>query len=97
MAAHSSVLAWRTPGTGEPGGLPSMGSHRVGHDCSDLAAAARELRVGFAGGSVVENLPASVGDAVQSLGQEDTLENEMATHSIIPAWGSPWTAEPGEL
>ena len=40
MAAHSSVLAWRTPGTGEPGGLPSMGSHRVGHDYSDLAAAA---------------------------------------------------------
>ena len=40
MAAHSSVLAWRIPGTGEPGGLPSMGSHRVGHDWSDLAAAA---------------------------------------------------------
>ena len=40
MAAHSSVLAWRIPGTGEPGGLPSMGSHRVGHDRSDLAAAA---------------------------------------------------------
>ena len=34
------VLAWRIPGTGEPGGLPSMGSHRVGHDWSDLAAAA---------------------------------------------------------
>ena len=32
MAAHSSVLAWRIPGTGDPGGLPSMGSHRVGHD-----------------------------------------------------------------
>ena len=32
MAAHSSVLAWRIPGTGKPGGLPSMGSHRVGHD-----------------------------------------------------------------
>ena len=32
MAAHSSVLAWRIPGTREPGGLPSMGSHRVGHD-----------------------------------------------------------------
>ena len=32
MATHSSVLAWRTPETGEPGGLPSMGSHRVGHD-----------------------------------------------------------------
>ena len=40
MATHSSVLARRTPGTGEPGGLPSMGSHRVGHDWSDLAAAA---------------------------------------------------------
>ena len=32
MATHSSVLAWRVPGTAEPGGLPSMGSHRVGHD-----------------------------------------------------------------
>ena len=40
MATHSSVLAWRIPGTGEPGGLPSMGSHRVGHDWIDLAAAA---------------------------------------------------------
>ena len=43
MATHSSVLAWRIPGTGEPGGLPSMGSHRVGHDWSDLAAAAAAL------------------------------------------------------
>ena len=42
MATHSSVLAWRIPGTGEPGGLPSMESHRVGHDRSDLAAAAAE-------------------------------------------------------
>ena len=40
MATHCSILAWRIPGTGEPGGLPSMGSHRVGHDWSDLAAAA---------------------------------------------------------
>ena len=39
MATHSSVLAWRIPGTGEPGGLLFMGSHRVGHDWSDLAAA----------------------------------------------------------
>ena len=42
MATHSSVLAWRIPGTGEPGGLPSMGSHRVRHDWCDLAAAATE-------------------------------------------------------
>ena len=40
MATYSSVLAWRIPGTGEPGGLPSMGSHRVRHDWSDLAVAA---------------------------------------------------------
>ena len=40
MATHSRVLAWRIPETGEPGGLPSMGSHRVGHDWSNLAAAA---------------------------------------------------------
>ena len=42
MATHSSVLAWRIPGTGEPGGLLSMGPHRVGRDWSDLAAAAVE-------------------------------------------------------
>ena len=40
MAIHSSVLVWRIPGMGEPGGLPSMGSHRVGHDWSNLAVAA---------------------------------------------------------
>ena len=43
MATHSSVLAWRIPGMGEPCGLPSMGSHRVGHDWSDLAAAAAAI------------------------------------------------------
>ena len=40
MATHSSVLAWRIPGMGEPGGLPSLGLHSVGHDWGDLAAAA---------------------------------------------------------
>ena len=54
MAAHSSVLAWRIPGTAEPGGLPSMGSHRVGHDWSDLAAAAA--------GSMVKNPPTNAAD-----------------------------------
>ena len=44
MAAHSSVLAWRLPGTGEPGGLPSMGSHRVGDDWRDLAATAAWIK-----------------------------------------------------
>ena len=45
MATHSSVLAWRIPWMGEPGGLPSMGSHRVGYDWSNLAAAAAVSRV----------------------------------------------------
>ena len=45
MATHSSVLAWRIPGTGEPGGLPSMESHRVRHDWSDLATAVLYLGV----------------------------------------------------
>ena len=43
MATHSSILAWRIPGMAEPGGLPSMGSHRVGHDWSDLAATEQSL------------------------------------------------------
>ena len=45
MATHSSVLAWRIPGMGEPGGLLSLGSHRVGQDWSDLAAAAADFKV----------------------------------------------------
>ena len=53
MATHSSVLAWRIPGTGAPGGLPSMGLHRVGHDWSDLAAAA-----GLS--NIVYSVPASI-------------------------------------
>ena len=47
MATHSSVLAWRIPGTGEPDWLPSMRSHRVGHDWSDLAAAAAAVHHSF--------------------------------------------------
>ena len=45
MAAHSSVLAWRIPGMAEPGGLPSVGSHRFGHDWSDLAATAAAVPI----------------------------------------------------
>ena len=43
MATHSSVLAWRIPGAGDPDGLPSMGSHRVGHNRSNLATAAATI------------------------------------------------------
>ena len=78
MATHSSVLAWRIPGTGEPGGLPSMGSHRVGHDGSDLAAAAAVAQS-------IMNPPAMQETWVRSLGWEDPLEEGMATHSSILA------------
>ena len=47
MATHSSVLAWRIPGTGEPGGLPSTGSHRVGHNWSNLVQQQHKAAVRF--------------------------------------------------
>ena len=56
MAAHSSIYAWRIPGTEEPGGLPSMGSHRVGHDWSDLAAAACTWTFVMAGEFVISSV-----------------------------------------
>ena len=55
MATHSSVLAWRIPGTGEPDGLPSMGSHRVEHDRSDLAAVAAAAAIPSVATHVVAN------------------------------------------
>ena len=64
MATHSSVLAWRIPGTGEPGGLPSMGSHRVRHNWSDLAAAAAAVGhwQGLSPSSEVEKFTSVWGD-----------------------------------
>ena len=52
---------------------------------------------GFHGGSVVKNLPNNAGDRVQSLDLGDSLEKEMATHSSILAWETPWTEEPGGI
>ena len=81
MATHSSVLAWRIPGMGEPGWLLSTGSHRVGHNWSDLAAAATAKQERW----------------VWSLAQEDALQKRMVTHSSILAWRIPWTEESGRL
>ena len=53
--------------------------------------------LGFPGGSVVKNSPATEEMWVRSLGQEDPLEKEMATHSSIFGWRIPWTEEPGGL
>ena len=54
MATHSSVLAWRIPGTAEPGGLPSMGSNRVGHDSS--SSSSRDILESQGGIFCLENL-----------------------------------------
>ena len=87
MATHSSVLAWRIPGTVEAGGLPSMGSHRVRHDWSNLAAAAAEyimrntgLEEAQAGIKIAKK---NINMRVWSLGQEDPLEEEMATTPVL--------------
>ena len=98
MATHSSVLAWRIPGTGEPGGLPSMGSHRVGHDWSNLtAAAAAGFTGGFPPGSDGKNLPASAGDLGLIPGSGRSPGEGSDNHSNILAWRIPWTEESGRL
>ena len=57
MATHSSVLAWRIPGMGEPGGLPSMGSHRVGHDWSDVVVVVEWINGSRSWTSTAANIP----------------------------------------
>ena len=52
---------------------------------------------GFTGGSLIKSLPANAGGVGSTLGQDDPLEEEMATHSSILAWRIPWTGEPGRL
>ena len=59
MATHSSILAWEIPRTEEPGGLQSKGSKRIRHDSATEHTA---VKVGFLGGSVVNNWPANAGD-----------------------------------
>ena len=88
MAAHSSVLAWRMPGTWEPGGLPSMGSHRVRHDWSDLAAAADSYQLRqFA---IICHTNEQNGASPWLSGKESTCNaGEMRDTSSIP--GSGWS------
>ena len=97
MATDSSVLAWRIPGMEEPGELLSMGSHRVGHDWSYLAAAVLSTHLGFLVAQIINSLPAMWETWVRSLGWEDPLEKEIAIHSSILPWKIPWMKEPGGL
>ena len=85
MATHFNILSWRIPGTEEPGGLQSMGSHRVGHDWLTWHTYFRKTKL-FPGGSGVKNLPAvpeTQEILVQFLHWEHPLEKKMATHSNI--------------
>ena len=100
MATHSSVLAWRIPGMGEPGGLPSMGSHRVGHDWSDAAAAAKLSRVSRIRLSVTPEMaahqaPPSLGFSRQEhwSGLPFPLQcMKVKSLSRVRLFATPWTA-----
>ena len=92
MATHSSVLAWRIPGMGEPGRLPSMGSHRVGHDWSDLAAAAGKT-IALTIWPFINNVMSLLFIMLSSL----VIGEAMAPHSSTLAWKIPWMEEPGRL
>ena len=94
MATHSSFLAWRIPGTGESCGLPSMGSQSrtrlkqlSSSSNSKASLVAQRLKC----------LPAMRETWVRSLGWEDPLEKEMASHSSVLAWRIPGMGEPGGL
>ena len=78
MATHSSVLAWRIPGTGEPGGLPSIGLHRVGHDWSNLAAAVCYMWAGW----LLIGLTLKSGYGCQSMGSRMNDESWAEFHFI---------------
>ena len=92
MATHSSVLAWRIPGMGEPGGLPSLGSHRVGHDWSDLAAAAAvcesvdsvQFSRSVVSGSLRPHEP-QAGQASLSITNSRSPPKPMSIESVIPS------------
>ena len=95
MATHSSVLAWRIPGTWEVIGLPSVGLHTVGHNWS-VSSSKVTSQVAL----VINNPPSNTGVTglwVWSLSQEDPLEEGIATHPSILAWRNPWTEKPGGL
>ena len=89
IAIHSSVLSWRITGTAEPGGLLSKGSHRVGHDKRLSSSSSSTCLWGLPCGSEVKKLPTMQEPWARSLGQEDTLVEEMASHSNILAWRIP--------
>ena len=89
MATHSSVLAWRVPGTGEPGGLPSVGSPRVGHDWSDLAAAAAAAWCERSGGSHEDCLVHMMIPIIPNVSNVITLLEQINTFTRTCSYISP--------
>ena len=106
MATHSSVLAWRIPETEAPSGLPSMGSHRVGHDWIDLAAAAASSRWidrddlfyrGFPGGSDSKESACNAGDPDSIPGLRISPGERNDNPLQYSCLENPWIEEPGRL
>ena len=101
MAPHSSVLAWRIPWTEEPGGLQSMGSHRVGHDW----AGSTGHRAAVLAAALFTSSQKQLSVHQQMSGwrcgtytpRNTAQENTMAPHSSTLAWKIPWMEEPGRL
>ena len=91
MATHSSVLAWRIPGTGVPGGLPSMLSHRVGHDWSDLAEYKCEWEVAQSCRTLCDPMDYSLpGSSVHGIFQARVLEWVAISCSRGSSWPRDW-------
>ena len=97
MATHCSIIAWRIPWIEEPGGLQSMGYQKVRHNWATSLIHSPSSWGTSLVAQTVKHLPAMQETWVQSLGQEDPLEEEMATHSSVLAWKIPWMEEPGRL
>ena len=106
MATHSSILAWRIPWAEEPGRLQSTGSQRVRHDwATSLHFSSVHFTLqhlldvpgGFSGKNPAWQCERCKRCEFRSLGGEKLLEENMATHSSIPAWRTSWTEEPVEL
>ena len=95
MATHSSILAWRIPWIEEPSRLQSMGSQSR----TQLKRFSMHVHMHWTSlvAQTVKSLPTVLETWVQSLGWEDPLEKEMATHSSILVWKTPWTEKPGRL
>ena len=99
MATHSSILSWEIPWTEEePDGPQSMGPQsRIRQSNQHTSVCLLYICMASLVAQRVKRLPAMLETRVQSLGQEDPLQKEMATHSSILAWKIPWTEEPGGL